>query len=232
MRCCLMLLMVLMMAGCSSLDTPPTLPPPDPQRPQVSLLQIGQGAFDGQTVTVQAPLIQRANGRVFVPALALGNAPQPLVANPLEVVTVGGDALEGLNQASNGETYGVVRITGIVQLQADGVRQIQPSSSKIIEPFALTLPDLQKNNAVYQQQILKLKGTLIVKSDEALLVEAVNEGGIPTETAVQLKIAQPFSDTALIETLPKQNGAIRYGEIELVGELQGKTLRVFWATKP
>ncbi len=131
---------------------------------------------------------------------------------------------------ADGSEYGVVRATGIVQLTVDGVRQLQPSAVKVIAPASVSIGDLQANSATYSGQVVALKGTLIIKPGAALLVDSVGPGGVPDTTAVQLKIAQPFADTALVAQLPEQSGELRYGPIAAVGLWSGQSLTIFWAT--
>jgi hypothetical protein len=194
------------------------------------LSEIGRGDFDGAAVTALAPVLRRAGGQVLVPALNFSTAdPAPLLPDPAAAVVVGGDPLPNLTE-SGSVAYGVARVSGQVQVGADGVRQIQPTSSKVLAPAAVLLSDLQQNSAIYQGQLVEITGTLIVKSDEALLVEAAGPGGVPAETAAQVKIIQPFSDPALFEAL-ESNGPIRFGPVTVTGLWQGKGLQVFWARR-
>lgn len=227
MRYALWLIVFSVLVGCggSVVATPIAA---DVQVPPQQLAQIGRGDFDGLIVTIVAPVIQRQNGRVLVPALSLVDEPTPLLNAPTESVVLGGDPLEGLQPAAGGE-YGVLRATGIIQVGGDGTRQLQPSSSKVLAPTRVKLADLQTNTAVYQNQAVEIQGTLIVKPGAALLVEEVGQGGVPTEQAAQIKIDQPFVDTALIERLPQSSGNIRYGPVTVVGVWRGKALTVFWA---
>ena len=81
-----------------------------------------------------------------------------------------------------------------------------------------------------QGQVVEVPGTLIVKDTEALLVEAVGSGGVPEETAAQIKILQPFDDPDLFATL-ESSAAIRYGPATVTGLWQGNGLQVFWARR-
>ena len=228
-RVCLVLGLVLGLAGCGA-ATPPTVAPPAAVGPVRPLDAIGRGDFDGAEVTALAPVLRRAAGQVLVPAISFGaDEPVPVLPDPAAAVVVGGDALPNLSEAGS-LAYGVVRVSGRVQVGADGVRQIQPTSSKVLVPAAVLLADLQQNSAVYQGQVVEITGTLIVKADEALLVEAVGPGGVPAETAAQIKILQPFDDPDLFAALDS-NAAIRYGPVTVTGLWQGKGLQVFWARR-
>ncbi|HYF64848.1 MAG TPA: hypothetical protein VD886_18635 [Herpetosiphonaceae bacterium] len=229
-RVCLILGLAAALAGCGG-AVPPTAPPAAPPIGEVrGLSEIGRGDFDGAVVTALAPVLRRADGQVLVPALNFSAAePAPLLPDPAAAVVVGGDPLTGLAE-SGGVAYGVVRVSGPVQLGADGVRQIQPTSSKVLAPAVLTLADLQKNSTVYQGQVVEVPGTLIVKAAEALLVEAAGPGGVPAETAAQIKILHPFDDPELFAALDS-NAAIRYGPVTVTGLWHGNGLQVFWARR-
>lgn len=229
-RVCLMIGLAAALAGCGG-ATPPTAEPPAPPIGVVrGLSEIGRGDFDGAVVTALAPVLRRADGQVLVPALGFSAAePAPLLADPAAAVVVGGDPLANLAEAG-GVAYGVVRVSGPVQVGADGVRQIQPTSSKVLAPAALTLAELQQNSAVYQGQVVEVPGTLIVKDAAALLVGEVGPGGVPAETAAQIKILQPFDDPELFAALDG-NAAIRYGPVTVTGLWQGNGLQVFWARR-
>jgi hypothetical protein len=232
MRRCIYLTIVLMLAACGSPALPTPISVDANPSPLRSVSEIGRGDFDGATITVIAPVVQRSGGRTLVPALSFTNAdPTPLLGSPGESVLLGGDPLTGLTVVpSDGSEYGVVRATGIIQVTADGIRQIQPSTVKVLAPTSLTLADLQANSATYSGQIVALKGSVVVKPGAALLVDAVGPGGVPNDTAAQIKIAQPFADAALIERLPQHSGDIRYGPISVVGLWRGQSLTIFWAT--
>lgn len=229
-RVCLILGLAAALAGCAGATPPTAAPPAAPIGVVRGLSEIGRGDFDGTVVTALAPVLRRADGQVLVPALSFGGGgPLPLLADPAAAVVVGGDPLANLTVAGD-VAYGVVRVSGPVQIGADGVRQIQPTSSKVLAPAMLSLDELQQNSAVYQGQVVEVPGTLIVKDAEALLVEAVGPGGVPEETAAQVKILQPFDDPELFASLDN-SAAIRYGPVTVTGLWQGKGLQVFWARR-
>ena len=220
-------LLLVLMVGCGG-STPPTVAPTDENTPLRPLAEIWRGDYDGATVNVLAPVLRRSNGQVLVPALSVvGAEPTPLLDTPASAIVLGGDPLIGLTDAG-ATAYGVVNVRGTVQVGADGVRQIQPTSSKVLVPTSITLAALQRDSSVYQGQVVAISGTLIIKADAALLVEAVGSGGVPSATAVQIKIVQPFNDAALVAALPNTSGTIRYGEATLTGIWQGNALVVFW----
>lgn len=220
-------LTLMLLIGCGG-NTPPTIAPDDANTPLRPLAEIGRGDFDGATVNVLAPVLRRSNGQVLVPALSVvGAEPAPLLDTPASAIVLGGDPLIGLTDAG-ATAYGVVNVRGTVQVGADGVRQVQPTSSKVLMPTSITLAALYRDSSVYQGQVIAISGTLIIKADAALLVEAVGAGGVPSETAVQIKIAQPFNDAALVAALPNTSGTIRYGAATLIGIWQGNALVVFW----
>ncbi len=228
-----MLMMLLLLAGCGPAGLPTPLPVEANPGALRSLSEIGRGDLDGATVSVIAPVIQRSAARTLVPALSFSSPglPQPLLTSPVESVLLGGDPLGDLTAVpADGSEYGIVRATGLVQLTADGVRQLQPTTVKVLPPASLSLDELQANSATYNGQVVALKGTLLIKPGAALLVDAVGPGGVPSETGAQIKIDQPFGDAALVDRLPQGGGEIRYGPVTVVGLWRGQSLTIFWAT--
>jgi hypothetical protein len=106
-----MLLFILMGCGASAVPTPPLADAP--AMPLRAVGEVGRGDYDGATITMIAPVIQRSADRTLVAALSFASAePAPLLASPGDSVLLGGDPLAGLTAAPGGAEYGIVRRPG------------------------------------------------------------------------------------------------------------------------
>ncbi|WP_110513292.1 hypothetical protein [Herpetosiphon llansteffanensis] len=208
-----LLVLTLGLSSCGA--SAPPLPPVAPnQANQILLLNELDGIGANSTITILAPALISESNTILAGALEPGAEPiayQPVLSIPAQTLAI----------TSN---IAVLRINGVLKSPTE----LEPITVKPIEPTNISLGELNQNLAVYNNQVLRLNGTLLLKDQAALLVEEVGSGGVPTANAAQITVAQIPSQSPLIQQLPNQQGNIRYGPISLVGMLRGKTLHVFW----
>ncbi len=208
-------LMVLTLGLSSCGASTPPLPPVAPnQSNQILLLNELDGIGSNSTITVLAPALVAQSNTILAAALELGEQPiayQPTLAIPSQTLAITNN-------------YAVLRVNGVLKSNTE----FEPITVKPIEPTNMSLGELNQNLAVYNNQVLRVYGTLLLKDQAALLVEEVGSGGVPTANAAQITIEQIPNQSPLIQQLPNQQGNIRYGPLTLVGMLRGKTLHVFW----
>ncbi|MBO9336573.1 MAG: hypothetical protein J7455_18145 [Roseiflexus sp.] len=67
-------------------------------------------------------------------------------------------------------------------------------------------------------QAVRVTGALVASASEAVLVEALNPGGVPAPQARQVKLRAPLRDAALMARLTAApGGAVRYGIVQVEG---------------
>ena len=206
-------LLIISLTSCGA--NTPALPPIAANQPnQILLLNELDGVGANSTITVLAPALLSQTNPLLASAIELGEQPiayQPTLAIPAQTLAI----------TSN---YGVLRVNGVLKSSTE----FEPITVKVVEPTSMSLSELNQNLAVYNNQVLRLNGTLLLKDQAALLVEEVGSGGVPTTNAAQITVEQIPSQSPLVQQLPNQQGNIRYGQITLVGMLRGKSLHVFW----
>ena len=193
----------------------PALPPIAPnQSNQILLLNELDAIGANSTITVLAPALLAQSNTILAATIELGAQPiayQPTLAIPSQTLAIT-------------SSYGVLRVNGVLKSSTE----FEPITVKVVEPTSISLGELNQNLAVYNNQVLRVSGTLLLKDQAALLVEEVGSGGVPTANAAQITVEQIPSQSPIVQQLPNQQGTIRYGELVLVGMLRGKTLHVFW----
>ncbi|GAA5530370.1 hypothetical protein [Herpetosiphon gulosus] len=201
------------LVSCGS--TAPALPPIAANQPnQILLLNELDGIGANSTITVLTPALLSQPNTILAAAIELGDQPiayQPTLAIPAQTFAIT-------------NSYGVLRVNGVLKSSTE----FEPITVKVVEPTSINLGELNQNLSVYNNQVLRLNGTLLLKDQAALLVEEVGSGGVPTANAAQITVEQIPSQSPLVQQLPNEQGNIRYGQITLVGMLRGKSLHVFW----
>ncbi len=216
------MLLALLLTACST--APQSTQPTQSTVPNATINDLAVGPITSQPVVITAPIIvQQGSAQLASGLNVLGT---PKAVNPALTVRINGVPSADLMQQGAAE-YGIVRAVGIVE-EANNQRTFQASEVKVLSPTAVLLRDLVNNSSVYQEQVVQVNGTIIVNEQEALLVEAVGSGGVPTADAAQIKVAQPFSDRELISRLPGQSNNVRYGSVVAVGLWRNKSLQIFW----
>lgn len=208
-----LMLLTLVLSSCGA-SAPPLPPVATNQANQILLLNELDGIGANSTITILAPALISQSNTILAGSLELGAEPiayQPVLAIPAQTLAI----------TSN---IAVLRINGVLKSPTE----FEPITVKPIEPTNISLGELNQNLAVYNNQVLRLNGTLLLKDQAALLVEEVGSGGVPTANAAQITVEQIPNQSPLIQQLPNQQGNIRYGQLSLVGMLRGKTLHVFW----
>jgi hypothetical protein len=96
--------------------------------------------------------------------------------------------------------------------------QIIGSSIEVIAAQETTIGDLLDHSADYENQLVRLVGSLIAHGSSALLVDQLGAGGLPMPKARQIKLRAPLQDRALLGRLKGvSGGAIRFGQVQVEG---------------
>ena len=221
MRHMLLLCLLGLLIGCGGTPAQPT--PPDFNEQAIQSLPAALADIQTQSsVSVVAPVWLETDQAALVVQLSVLQQPQVLF-EAQQVLLNTQPAHDQLLQA-NQQTYAIVRATGTLSTTTPHPT-LDVDEIKLIEPITVTLEELLDNPSTYQDQVVSFVGTLIVSENEALLVEEITEGGVPAADARQLKISQPFGDPQLRVI---GNSAVGVVQVNVVGLLQGKSVRIFW----
>jgi hypothetical protein len=161
------------------------------------------------------------DGPVLVDGLSFsGDAPQPLGAEPAQQLWLG----EALSPAEVARaSYAPALAQGILEgpgRYGPGGRfafQLAGASLKPLTPINLTVQELLAKAFVYDGQLVRVRGALLLSQQSSLLVERLDDHGIPPAQARQVKLLPPFRDEALRARLPGASGQVRYGPVEVEG---------------
>lgn len=203
-----------------------TLLPEALRRPEVSatvpVTTVGYLYVDGQG----ARLLDRVS-------LGSGSEPQPLTA-PADQVWVEPDALppvEALLRPAGSVRYAVVlaqgQITGPGSFGPAGRYRFLLRNAKLetIAPQEITLGALLTPENLGRSLFVRLNAALIAGQQTAHLVERIGPGGVPTEDAAQLDLAEALADQALIAQLQAApGGQVRFGQVQVEGLWRGGEL--------
>jgi hypothetical protein len=124
-------------------------------------------------------------------------------------------------------------------LQAQG--QLEPTSSsgperfypyqmreptyRFIVPQKATIAALATNTSQYDGLLVEVAGVLLVSESSALLVEQVGPGGVPVVGSIQVKVAAPLRDQALVQRLAQnESGAVHFGLVSVTGVWRNRQL--------
>lgn len=205
MRPLLLLLVCLLTACASPAASPPPTAPPAPTVPLV-----------GEVLAAPTPGPLRVLGYLtpVEGGAVLTNLVGPSPANSLW--------LEGVSPAEPAPT--LVEARG--QLEGPGrfgpagrysyrlaATELRPQSVR-----DLSIPLLLENGALYEGQVVRLRGQLLRSANSALLTERIGQGGVPASDARQVKLAALPSDLGAFDALRRSpDGALIYGPVEITG---------------
>ncbi len=223
---------LLLLVGCSGclqhqpqflLPTPTpltfTLLPEALRRPEVSSMV--------PITTVGYLYIDAEGGRLLDRvSMSAGSEPHPLSA-PGDQIWIERSALasvEPLLREVGAVRYGVV----VAQGQIDGPDRFGPEGRypfrlrnpqlETIAPQEITLGALLRPENAGRNLFVRINGALIAGQHTAHLVERIGPGGIPTEEASQLDLAEALRDEALIAQLQAApGGQVRFGQVQIEG---------------
>ncbi|MBC8078173.1 MAG: hypothetical protein H7Y32_18995 [Chloroflexales bacterium] len=221
---------LLALAGCSYPVDTPAAPPTATMgaapsfEPLTALLSAAQPQH---TVVTAGYYYLGRDGASLVDGLSFSaDAPQPLSDAPEQLWL--GQTPAPPEAASKG--YAPVLAQGLLEgpgrygPEGRFLYQLVGGSLTPLTPIELTLQALLAKAFVYDGQLVRVRGALLVSSQSSLLVERLNKGGIPPAEARQVKLLPPFRDEALRARLPGASGVVRYGSVEVEGFWRGGAL--------
>ncbi len=180
--------------------------------------------------TMVAILYRDDQGARLVSSLSV-SADRPVPLDPPEQqVWLGGlDPPANLNlREQDGVQYGLVVAQGAwlpAGQYGPGGRWLYALDSPRLQPIVPETVDLASllRDRRYQQRIVRVTATLIVSSGASLLVDEVGLGGIPSATALQIKLTGGDRDQAALDRL-QRSGPVHYGPVEVIGRWQAGRL--------
>lgn len=225
-----LVLLVILLSACSDVSAPaqlPATPTPLSALPLGELLARVTPSADAQVSVAGYLVVDDAGARLLDGlSFSAGATPAPLSGpaaqiwlGPATSMTLGG----ALRQAGR-LRYAVVVARG--RLEGPGAygpadayhyRMSDPRLDPIA-PIETSVAQLLDSSAAYQGQLVRVVGSLLTRSDSALLVDRLGEGGLPQPGARQIKLRGPLRDTALLEHLRgAPGGAVRFGQVQVEG---------------
>jgi hypothetical protein len=227
----LLIVLFALLAGCGPAGLPaaPTAAPA-PTLPAIRELLAepvaGQAGAFGYLYVTEA-------GAALVDGLSFGPAGVPAPVDDAGIWLEPAPALpaDAPLAEAGGARYGVAVARGALEgpgaFGPDGAYRYRLAAAEV-EPLSvreLSIPLLLGNPTLYEGQAVRLQGQLLAGPDSALLVERIGAGGVPEDSALQLKLAIPPPDAAAVARLrPAGNGDIRFGPVELTGLWRGGRL--------
>jgi hypothetical protein len=220
------LLATILLVACAG--TPRPAPPAGITPTVIPLLQDLAGQPGGPR-TLVGLLYVTGDGALLAEGLSVsGASPLPLGATPVWLGALSLPADAPLD-AVGAVRYGPAQIAGLLEGPGSfgptgGFRyMIADPQVELLTVRELGIPLLLGNSALYEGQVVRLSGQLLASADSALLSERLGEGGVPDAAALQVKLAAPLLDRALIDQLLGE-GAARYGPVVILGVWRGGAL--------
>jgi hypothetical protein len=231
MRALLPLLTALLLAGCGP-SSPAAIPTPAPAPTLPAVRELLAEPAAGP-VTTFGYLYMTADGAALVDGLSLGPAGEPAPVDDAGLWLEPPPALppDAPLADAAGARYGVAIARGTLEgpdaYGPRGAYRYRLAGAQV-EPLGLrelSIPLLLGNPALYEGQAVRVQGQLLASDASAILVERIGAGGVPEDAALQLKLAIPPSDSAVVAGLrPAGNGSIRFGPVEITGLWRGGRL--------
>lgn len=169
------------------------------------------------------------DGALLAEGLSLSAAlPLPLGATP---VWLGAPRLpdDAALSVAGAVRYGPAQVAGFLE----GPGSFGPTGAfrymladpqvELLSVRELSIPLLLGNSPLYEGQAVRVGGQLLASEDSALLSERLGAGGVPDAAALQVKLAAPIQDAALVRSL-RGAGAARYGPVAILGIWRGGAL--------
>ncbi|NJM07645.1 hypothetical protein HC891_17845 [Candidatus Gracilibacteria bacterium] len=220
---CALLLLVLL-TGCNDGNRPPRERQPPPRVALVAEV-IAAPPAAGLLTTVGYLYIDADGARLVGGLTRSADELRPLGGDAAQIWldTVPTSVAAEL-RANDQARYGAVRVAGTFagpgRFGPDACFRYQLVDVTFTPLVAseVTIALLENNLAIYEQQVLQLRGNLLVGTSSALLVDQLGSGGVPAANARQIKLAQPIQDEALLAQLQGAPGAAaRFGPVTIEG---------------
>ena len=224
-----LLLLVLLLTGCS--DISPSPPPPPSPTPLVftpldAALTRGVPPSGAEITTVGYVLVDDGGTRLVDGlSFSAGPAAVPLSDRGAQIWLAidGASALKGALRSAGDVRYALAlargRLEGPGSYGPGGAYRFRIADPRLdsIAPEETTVADLLDRSAVYEGRIVRIVGELLAQDEAALLVERIGPGGVPDSKARQVKLRAPIRDTSLLERLQGVSGGVRFGRVQVEG---------------
>jgi hypothetical protein len=223
-------LLALLLAACQNATAPaPNLPPtPTPLAFVLldALLKSNAAPPQGEVITAGYLVVDSA-GATLVEGLSFAVDGTAHLFDNTNQIWLGTGIETGIKaqmRAAGGFQFAPVRVHG--RLEGPGAYgpsnshryQIIRPSIAVIAAQETTIGDLLDHSAGYENQLVRLVGSLIARDSSALLVDQLGAGGLPMPKARQIKLRAPLQDRALLGRLKGvSGGAIHFGQVQVEG---------------
>ncbi len=215
------ILVALLLAGCSESSAPPVrLPVSQPAPAAQTVDDLVDAGARSAPVTVVGVAEQRAGGAL----LGAGRARDGKGAWPIWI--------DGAQLTANAGQLVVVTVSGTLvgpgAFGPDGRARYQIVRPKVVQltPSETTIQQVSANQA-FSGRLVRLSGTLLVGETEALLIDRVGSGGMPSGGSRQIKLELPRSVDVLPALAPSGSGAVRAGSVQIEGMVRDGAIVVF-----
>lgn len=218
-RCLVLAVLAFTMAACSGTPSPP---PSAGLTPTAIPLLGDLAGGPGGPRTLVGLLYVTQDGALLAEGLSLsGPSPLPLGATP---IWLGSLRLpdDAPLRAAGAVRYGPAQIAGRLEgpgsfgPTGDFRYMMESPRVELLSVRELDITLLLGNSALYEGQAVHLRGQLLASADSALLSQRLGQGGVPDAAALQVKLAAPIRDRALLDGL-SGTGAARYGPVAILG---------------
>lgn len=225
------LLLAMLLTSCA---TPPSLPPNVPPAPTaIPFIQLNNLPRQG-SITTLGYLLITTDGAVLAPAAGFTTAVPAALGEIADQIWCGQcpDLAEAGSFATTaGVRHAIVLVAGTLDPPGSygpaGIypRQLQNTRLTVMNPEETNIESLRKRAGFYQQRVVRVVGWLLLSSGSAVLVDTLNQGGVPEPGAISLKIRHLTEDAALIAGLQAtESGSVRYGQVQVEGYMQDGAL--------
>jgi len=231
------LLIIFLLVACSDVSTPtqlPATPTPLAFTPIGDALAKGASASGVELTTVGYIVVDETGARLTDGlSFSAGPTPQPLsdAAGQLWLGTSTTAALGDMLRAAGTVRYAVVvargRLTGPGAYGPGGRYRYQLSDPQLqpLAPQETSVAMLLDNPTLYEGRLVRIAGSLLARSNAALLVDRLGSGGLPAPGARQIKLRSPLRDQLLLARLQQTSGGnIHFGPVQVEGFWRGGTL--------
>jgi hypothetical protein len=223
---------ILTLCACGASPAPPTP------------VAVRQGAILPLPALMQAP--ERWSGRQMILIAPLTGGPTGRV--------LGAEAI-GASGTATGDTTGAIWLAdplpgtiaakiapGTVYLKLRGrlsppgaygmdarfAYQFSAETVAVLKPERTTLANLADHPRAIDGALLEVSGTLLARTNDALLADKVTQRGLPEANARQIKLREPLRAATLAGL--QRSGEVSYGPVTVVGWWQDGVLAPFSLT--